>query len=362
MYPALLLFMAVAATFATVRGYVPGISLVGETFGTAVLVGWGCHKLAGHLRRRLFGRILDSEGKAVLVTGSCDTGFGNLLTRKLAAKGYHVYAGCLFPNGEGAQDLKRISNVTVLQLDVTSEHDIDAAYDTVKMSHGRNVLWAVVSNAGTLSVGFIEWQSRKTIRAAFEVNVLGAVNVSQKFMPLLKRSRGRLLFVSSIVANFTGCQNFVAIIFLFTTEASTRQKIPEALHLEQRLARRSSLVRPSGVRALKKRKKIALLERMKADMKDIPREALGSFSVKDHAVFDIALDSSLGTALSDKLDDVIDTMVLAIEESHPRPVYNVGSVGQQIVVKIFQMLPEEWIDAIFATQWKFMEWRTSTPK
>uniref|UniRef100_V5HGU4 Putative 17beta-hydroxysteroid dehydrogenase type 2 n=1 Tax=Ixodes ricinus TaxID=34613 RepID=V5HGU4_IXORI len=111
MCTALLLFTLLAPASGVARYYVPVLSLLAEALGTLVLVGWCCQKSASFIRRRLFGRILDSAGKAVLITG-CDTGFGNLLTRKLATKGYHVYAGCLFSNGGGAQELASISNVT----------------------------------------------------------------------------------------------------------------------------------------------------------------------------------------------------------------------------------------------------------
>lgn len=70
---------------------------------------------------------------AVLITG-CDTGFGNLLARKLDAAGYKVYACCLFPSGEGAKQLKQdcSSLLQVVKLDVTSDEDAAAAYKTVE--------------------------------------------------------------------------------------------------------------------------------------------------------------------------------------------------------------------------------------
>lgn len=348
-----ILFTLLAALFCLVRHYVPWLSLVGEAFGSLVLAGWSCHKLAGFLRRRLFGRTLDSAGKAVLVTG-CDTGFGNLLTRKLAAKGYHVYAGCLFSNGDGAQELAAIKNVTVLQLNVTSEEDIDAAYEAVKIGLGHNVLWGVVSNAGTISVGFVEWQSRKTVRSAFDVNVLGAVSVCQKFMPLLKKSRGRLLVVSSIVANFTTPGS---VLYCMCKHAIS--SLAEGLRREcQSYGVHVCTIEPTGYRT-SLNVTSALLERMEADLKGVPQEALASFTAHDFAVFRTSLDWSLKMTLSAKLEDVIDTMALALEESHPRPVYSVGSIGERAVVKLMQTLPAEWIDAVFAMQWKFMARTTS---
>lgn len=76
---------------------------------------------------------IDSKDKAVLITG-CDTGFGNMLARKLDRDGFRVYACCLFPLGEGAQKLKSecSSQLKLIKLDVTSDEDVDEAYETVR--------------------------------------------------------------------------------------------------------------------------------------------------------------------------------------------------------------------------------------
>ncbi|KFM81942.1 11-cis retinol dehydrogenase, partial [Stegodyphus mimosarum] len=47
---------------------------------------------------------LSSKNKAIFITG-CDSGFGNMLAKRMDGLGYRVFAGCLFPNGEGAKDL-----------------------------------------------------------------------------------------------------------------------------------------------------------------------------------------------------------------------------------------------------------------
>lgn len=86
------------------------------------------------------------KDNAVLVTG-CDTGFGNLLTRKLDKAGFKVYACCLFPLGEGAQKLRSdcSSQLKIIKLDVTSDLDVEEAYKEVnedlKQSGKRKYNW-----------------------------------------------------------------------------------------------------------------------------------------------------------------------------------------------------------------------------
>lgn len=61
-----------------------------------------------------------------LISG-CDRGFGETLATKLASDGYSVYAACLDNNSQGARTLAAIPNVTVLQVNVTKQSDVDAA-------------------------------------------------------------------------------------------------------------------------------------------------------------------------------------------------------------------------------------------
>lgn len=82
---------------------------------------------------------LKSHKKAVLITG-CDTGFGNLLARKLDNDNFKVYACCLFPNGEGAKQLKADCSALlhIVKLDVTSDADVDEAYLEVERDLERS--------------------------------------------------------------------------------------------------------------------------------------------------------------------------------------------------------------------------------
>lgn len=73
------------------------------------------------------------SNNAVLITG-CDTGFGNLLARKLDSDGFKVYACCLFPAGDNAKQLKADCSglLQIIKLDVTSDADVEAAYKKVE--------------------------------------------------------------------------------------------------------------------------------------------------------------------------------------------------------------------------------------
>lgn len=73
--------------------------------------------------------------KYVFVTG-CDTGFGNLLCKKLDRRGFRVLAGCL--TEKGADDLKRVAGpyLKTVLLDVTSQSSIQTAMEWTKKEVG----------------------------------------------------------------------------------------------------------------------------------------------------------------------------------------------------------------------------------
>uniref|UniRef100_A0A667ZXF6 Retinol dehydrogenase 5 (11-cis/9-cis) n=1 Tax=Myripristis murdjan TaxID=586833 RepID=A0A667ZXF6_9TELE len=74
--------------------------------------------------------------KYVFVTG-CDSGFGNLLCKRLDRKGFRVLAGCL--TEKGADDLKRVAGpyLKTVLLDVTSQDSIQKAMEWTKKEVGE---------------------------------------------------------------------------------------------------------------------------------------------------------------------------------------------------------------------------------
>jgi NAD(P)-dependent dehydrogenase (short-subunit alcohol dehydrogenase family) len=66
----------------------------------------------------------------------CDSGFGSCLAQKLDAMGFRVFAGCLAPDREGAQLLKKAASdrLRVVAVDVTDEWQVRKALEEVQAS------------------------------------------------------------------------------------------------------------------------------------------------------------------------------------------------------------------------------------
>ncbi|PSN39887.1 hypothetical protein C0J52_22442 [Blattella germanica] len=148
--------------------------------------------------------IPDLRRKSILITG-CDTGFGNEMARRLDSIGVTVFAGCLFPEGVGAHELKKScsKNLQIIPMDVTDEEQINNALETVKTLLGDKQLWAIVNNAGITTSGDFELIPMKHIMNVMNVNAIGPLRVTKAFLPLIRKARGRIVIVASMAGRFS---------------------------------------------------------------------------------------------------------------------------------------------------------------
>uniref|UniRef100_K7F658 Retinol dehydrogenase 16 n=1 Tax=Pelodiscus sinensis TaxID=13735 RepID=K7F658_PELSI len=137
--------------------------------------------------------------KHVLITG-CDSGFGNQLARQLDARGLRVLAACLTP--QGAEKLRQATSerLQTVILDVTRSDSIAAVAAWVKVQVGDKGLWGLVNNAGVVHpVAPNEWLTKDDFVSVLNVNLLGLIEVTLSLLPLVKRARGRVINMASIL-------------------------------------------------------------------------------------------------------------------------------------------------------------------
>jgi 3-hydroxybutyrate dehydrogenase len=133
--------------------------------------------------------------KAVLVTGA-NSGIGFYTAKRLLANGFYVYAGIRNPSRFAV--FHNTENVEIIQLDVTSQDDIDAAVAHVE-KQGRG-LYGVINNAGIQRFSKMNTIGDEVLYELFETNVFGPLRVNRAFADLLIGSQGRTVTVGSISA------------------------------------------------------------------------------------------------------------------------------------------------------------------
>ncbi|XP_053410723.1 retinol dehydrogenase 16-like isoform X1 [Nycticebus coucang] len=161
----------------------------------AALVGL-YYLLRWYRERQVLSHLRD---KYVFITG-CGSGFGNLLARQLDTRGFRVLAACR--TEEAAEQLKtqtshRLETVT---LDVTKTENIAAVTQWVKERVGDGGLWGLVNNAGTAwPTAPNQWLTKQDFVTVLNVNLLGMIEVTLSLLPLVRKARGRVVNVSSML-------------------------------------------------------------------------------------------------------------------------------------------------------------------
>lgn len=61
-------------------------------------------------------------------------------------------------------------------------------------------LWGIVNNAGrSLPMGPSEWMQIEDFQSTLKVNMTGVIETTMNFLPLIKRARGRIVNVASVL-------------------------------------------------------------------------------------------------------------------------------------------------------------------
>lgn len=141
----------------------------------------------------------EQDQGAVLVTGT-SSGIGRALALHLDRLGFRVFAAVRSESDAEAWRSRATSRLSAVLLDVTNPASIAGAREEIGRALGDAGLWGLVNNAGMSFRAPLETVSMERLRALFEVNVFGALAVTQAFLPLLRRRRGRVVNVSSIAS------------------------------------------------------------------------------------------------------------------------------------------------------------------
>ncbi|XP_076448956.1 short-chain dehydrogenase/reductase family 9C member 7-like [Babylonia areolata] len=285
---------------------------------------------------------VDPAGKAVVITG-CDSGFGQMLAKRLHDVGYLVFAGCLAPDREGALKLKQStsSRLHVIELDVTDDFHVQRAQSYVS-SHLKDAeLWAVVNNAGLGLVAEIEWCSVDQFQRILDVNVLGVVRVTKAFLPLLRYSKGRVVNVASLSGRLT-----LPMYAAYSMSKKAVVAFSDALRQEMRKFEVSVISIEPGLYKTPIATADAYIHWNRQSWSQTPTDVKEDYGEE---YFDAAMSKirdSMGRA-RDQVEEVIAQMELAVCARRPRHRY-VPHGMSYVRSEILRLLPSSWTDRIFS--------------
>jgi len=133
--------------------------------------------------------------RTIVVTGA-SSGIGRATAIHLDQLGFRGFAG-VRQEADGRALIEDASDkLTPVLLDVTDDSSIAAAVTTVTEATSGQLL-GLVNNAGLSLNCPLELAPVPEIKKLMNVNVIGLLAVTQAFLPLLRKSRGRIVNISS---------------------------------------------------------------------------------------------------------------------------------------------------------------------
>ncbi len=138
------------------------------------------------------------ERRSILITG-CSSGIGLCVARGLARRGYRVFATARRKADVEMLAGLGIDNLESLQLDLDDSFSILNAVKLIKQRTGGR-LYALFNNGAYGQPSAVEDLSREVLRAQFETNFFGWVELTNLVLPLMRaQGEGRIIQNSSIL-------------------------------------------------------------------------------------------------------------------------------------------------------------------
>lgn len=143
-----------------------------------------------------YGSNPNREG--VLVTG-CSTGIGRAIALHLAKKQFTVFVTVRKEaDVENLHNLNEPNLIPTYPLDLTKVEQIPNVVEAVKRElilRGKEGLFAIINNAGGGFIAPLELMDLEKFRIELEARILGPVALAQAFLPMIRKSGGRILWI-----------------------------------------------------------------------------------------------------------------------------------------------------------------------
>jgi len=133
--------------------------------------------------------------KVVLITGG-SSGIGKSIGEFLLEKGYKVFGTSRNPERYDS------SKFTILTMDVKNLQSIWNTVETIIDKEGR--LDILINNAGVGITGPIEEIPEAEIKANFETNFFGPINVIKSVLPQMRKQKSGLIINVTSIAGYMG--------------------------------------------------------------------------------------------------------------------------------------------------------------
>ncbi|AJP74185.1 dehydrogenase [Sphingomonas hengshuiensis] len=265
----------------------------------------------------------------VVVTGA-SAGIGAATAHELARRGFHVLAGV---RRDIDADAIRAPGIEPVLLDITDSLGIAALVRRIAEDPERRPLCALVNNAGMAVNAPLETYPLPDWRRLFEVNLFGHVAMMQALLPVLIKSRGTIVNISSI-----GGKVAMAAYGPYAATKFALEAVSDSLRREvEPLGMKVVVIEPGAVTT-------SMLGRVdvagRRVIDDMTTEQRGRYEGLMHAVIAQAQASVPGGAAPEEAARVIAN---AITSPRPRTRYTVGRYTAMLA-RLVSFMPDRMMD------------------
>lgn len=145
-----------------------------------------------------------ATGKVVLVTGT-SSGFGYLVSKLLASKGYTVYATMRNIEAKHSapyKELSAIEGITVLEMELTDNVSVNKTVDYVIEKEGK--IDVLINNAGAFHLDLMESYTDTQLLEILNVDVVGPWRMIRASLPHFRKQQdGLIITVASSLGRFS---------------------------------------------------------------------------------------------------------------------------------------------------------------
>jgi NAD(P)-dependent dehydrogenase (short-subunit alcohol dehydrogenase family) len=268
--------------------------------------------------------------KKIIITGA-STGIGAATALDLAKRGHQVFA-CVRKTQDGERLLSLNNTISILEMDVTREDSIQQSFEIFSKDK-KNHEVVLINNAGIAVSGPVESVSLNDFRKQFEVNFFGLIAVTQKFLPLIRKTRGRVINVSSIAGRvaspFLGPYAASKFAVEGLNDSLRREMIPFGVQVV--------LIEPGPIQTPIWEKGLGQKDAIRGALAADQIEVYGSYI----DLFQEAVEKIVSTA--EPVERVLEAMREAVESESPQHRYLVGKEAQ-LSGFLSSILPSRWLD------------------
>jgi NAD(P)-dependent dehydrogenase (short-subunit alcohol dehydrogenase family) len=292
--------------------------------------------------------LMDESKKKVVITGA-SSGIGYASVKRMSDAGWTVFA--TVRKTSDRDRLRSERNVYAVIMDVQDASSITSAAAEIASHLDGGGLDGLVNVAGIGMVRPLEYASMSDVREIFEINFFGQLATIQAFCGLLRKSRGRVVNITTVGVN-------AAIPFggLLNSSKSAFAKLSDTLRLElRRFGVRVIAIEPGSISTPAVDKTLGNLEEV---IGNLPPEAQRIYGPMIRKVGRRGYEMEKNGSSPDVVAVAVQH---ALTSARPRLRYRVGKHAK-LLATLPKILPESLFDSLIMRMLGLTDPETEKPR